>query len=194
MSVHVATAERSDGGSSAPDQTAAAMQVHVLDTAAAVFAKHPAASLSQVAAAAGIGRTTLHKQFPTRHDLLVAVASRALDISDSVITAAPADPDPLRRIVTDLLPYGAYMTLLMLQPEVFAEEAITTRTDAIAVPIAAIVAGAGTVRPGVPDWWLVRSLHSLLSTAWDLVQAGWLAPRDAPELVLSTFTGGVLTP
>jgi AcrR family transcriptional regulator len=164
----------------------------VLDTAAAVFAKDPAASLGQVAGAAGIGRTTLHKQFPTRHDLLVAVAARALDISETVIAAAPDDPDPLRRIVVDLLPFGAYMTLLMVQSEVFAEDAITSRTDAMAAPIAAIVAGAGTVRPGVPDWWLVRSLHSLLFTAWDLVQAGWLAPRDAPDLVLSTFTGGVL--
>lgn len=166
----------------------------VLDMAAAVLAKDPAASLGQVAGAAGIGRTTLHKQFPTRHDLLVAVAARALDISESVVATAAEDPDPLRRIIVDLLPYGAYMTLLMAQPEVFAEDAITARTDAIATPIAAIVAGAGSIRPGIPDWWLVRSLHSLLSTAWDLVQAGWLAPRDAPELVLSTFTGGVLTP
>lgn len=165
----------------------------VLDTAAAVFAKDPAASLSQVAGAAGIGRTTLHKHFPTRHDLLVAVAARACDISESVIAAAPRDPDPLRRVVVDLLPFGAYMTLLLVQSEVFAEDAIASRTDAMAAPIAAIVAGTGAVRTGVPDWWLVRSLHSLLSTAWDLVQAGWLAPRDAPDLVLSTFTGGVLT-
>jgi len=171
-----------------------ATSLRVLDTAAAVLAKDPAASLREVAVAAGIGRTTLHKQFPTRHDLLVGVAARALDISEEVIAAAPDDADPLRRLVVDLLPYGAYLTLLMMQPEVFAEDAITARTDALATPIAAIVAGAGSIRPGVPDWWLVRSLHSLLSTAWDLVQAGWLAPRDAPDLVLSTFTRGVLTP
>jgi len=41
------------------------------------------------AAAAGIGRTTLHKQFPTRLDLLVAVASRGLDIIESVTAARP---------------------------------------------------------------------------------------------------------
>lgn len=167
--------------------------VLVLDTAAAVFAKDPAASLSQVASAVGIGRTTLHKQYPTRHDLLVAVASRALDISESVISAARADPDPLHRIVVELLPFGAYLTLLTAQPEVFDDDTITSRTDALTAPIAAIVASAGTIRPGVPDWWLVRSLHALLFTAWELVQTGWLAPRDAPELVLSTFTGGVQT-
>jgi AcrR family transcriptional regulator len=165
----------------------------VLDTAAALLAKDPAASLGQIAVSAGIGRTTLHKQFPTRHDLLVAIASRALDIAESVISAASADPDPLRRIVVDLLPFGAYLTLLTAQPEVFADESVNARTDALTGPIAAIVAGAGTVRPGVPDWWLVRSLHALLFTGWDLVQEGWLAPRDAPDLVLSTFTGGVLT-
>ncbi|WP_344145835.1 TetR/AcrR family transcriptional regulator [Kribbella yunnanensis] len=188
MSVRVVPAQ------SPPSTAGAATPVQVLDIAAAVLARDPAASLGQIAAAARIGRTTLHKQFPTRHDLLVGVASRALDISESVIAAAPADPDPLRRMVVDLLPFGAYLTLLTAQPEVFADEAVTARTDALTAPIAAIVAGAGIVRPGVPDWWLVRSLHALLFTAWDLLQAGWLAPRDAPELVLSTFTGGVLTP
>ncbi|MFI5733550.1 TetR/AcrR family transcriptional regulator [Kribbella sp. NPDC051587] len=165
----------------------------VLDVAAAVLAKDPAASLGQIALAAGIGRTTLHKQFATRHDLLVAVAARALDIGEAVIAAAPADADPLRRMVVDLLPFGAYLTLLTAQPEVFADDDVTSRTDALTAPIAAIVAGAGSVRTGVPDWWLVRSLHALMFTAWELVQGGWLAPRDAPDLVLSTFTGGVLT-
>jgi AcrR family transcriptional regulator len=165
----------------------------VLDTAAAVLAKDPAASLGQIALAVGIGRTTLHKQFATRHDLLVGVASRALDISESVIATAPQDPDPLRRMVVDLLPFGAYLTLLTAQPEVFADDTITSRTDALTAPIAAIVGAAGSIRTGVPDWWLVRSLHALMFTAWELVQGGWLAPRDAPELVLSTFTGGVLT-
>ncbi|MFK4084645.1 TetR/AcrR family transcriptional regulator [Kribbella sp. NPDC020789] len=173
------------------------MSVHllsapVLDTAAAVLAKDPSASLGQIALAAGIGRTTLHKQYATRHDLLVGVASRALDISESVIAAAPADPDPLRRMVADLLPFGAYLTLLTAQPEVFADDTITSRTDALTAPIAAIAGTAGSVRTGVPDWWLVRSLHALVFTAWDMVQSGWLAPRDAPELVLSTFTAGVL--
>ncbi|HEY8789102.1 MAG TPA: TetR/AcrR family transcriptional regulator [Actinopolymorphaceae bacterium] len=193
MDVHTASVLSASARPAQADGTAVATLVPVLDTAAAVLAKDPAASLGQVAAAAGIGRTTLHKQFPTRLDLLVAVASRGLDIIESVTAAAHDDPEPLRRLVVDLLPFGAHMTLLMQQPEVFADDAVTTRTDAIAAPIAAIVASAGTVRPGVPDWWLVRSLHSLLFTAWDLVRMGWLAPRDAPDLVLSTFTGGVLT-
>jgi len=41
---------------------------------------------------------------------------------------------------------------------------IIARTDATIAPIAAMVARAGTIRPGVPDWWLVRSLHALLFT------------------------------
>jgi AcrR family transcriptional regulator len=192
MSVHSASALVPRRAAGQLDPGARAILDPILDTAAAVLAKNPAASLGQIAAAAGIGRTTLHKQYPTRFDLLVAVASRGLDITESVIVAAPSDPDPLARLVVDLLPFGAHLTLLMQQPEVFGDDAITARTDAIAAPIAAIVAGAGTIRPGVPDWWLVRSLHSLLFTAWDLVQLGWLAPRDAPNLVVSTFTGGVL--
>ncbi len=164
----------------------------LLDIAAGVLVTDPAASLGQVAGAVGIGRTTLHKQYATRHDLLVAIAGRALDVSDSAIAAAAGDPAPLSRLITDLLPYGAHMTFLMQQPEVFADDSIVGRTDAMAPAIAAIVAADGPIRDGLPDWWLVRSLHSLLFAAWDLVQLGWLAPRDAPRYVLSTFTEGVL--
>lgn len=194
MSVHARSVLSASARPVQVDGTAFATLPTILDTAAAVLAKDPAVSLGQIAAAAGIGRTTLHKQFPTRYDLLVAVASRGLDIIESVTAAASVDPDPLRRLVGDLLPFGAHMTLLMQQPAVFTDDAITARTDATAAPIAVIVANAGSIRPSVPDWWLVRSLYSLLFTAWDLVQMGWLAPRDAPDLVLSTLTRGVLTP
>ncbi len=45
----------------------------LLDVAAGVLVADPAASLAEVAKAAGIGRTTLHKQYATRDDLLCAV-------------------------------------------------------------------------------------------------------------------------
>jgi len=92
MDVHTASVLSASARPAQADGTAVATLVPVLDTAAAVLAKDPAASLGQVAAAAGIGRTTLHKQFPTRLDLLVAVASRGLDIIESVTAAAHDDP------------------------------------------------------------------------------------------------------
>jgi AcrR family transcriptional regulator len=68
----------------------------LLDVATRVLVADPAASLGDVAAAAGVSRTTLHSRFPTRHALLVALAEEALTLveqalEDSGIEAADAE-------------------------------------------------------------------------------------------------------
>jgi len=46
----------------------------ILDTAADVLLRRPDATMSSIAAAAGISRTTLHNRYPTREELLGALA------------------------------------------------------------------------------------------------------------------------
>ena len=46
----------------------------ILAAAVTVFARDPSAALGEVAAAAGVGRTTLHRYFAERSDLLAALA------------------------------------------------------------------------------------------------------------------------
>src|SRR5580692_5709407 len=69
------------------------MRPSLLDVAAEVLVADPAASLAEVAEAAGIGRTTLHKHYATRDDLLLAVGYRAIDLWEHAITTV-TDPDP----------------------------------------------------------------------------------------------------
>ncbi|HUW15956.1 MAG TPA: TetR family transcriptional regulator, partial [Actinomycetes bacterium] len=49
----------------------------VLDAAARLFGKNSTASLSDVAAAAGVGRTTVHRCFATREELVRALVEDA---------------------------------------------------------------------------------------------------------------------
>ena len=48
----------------------------ILDAAIGVLATDPAASLGQIADAADVGRTTLHRYFPERADLLTALTRK----------------------------------------------------------------------------------------------------------------------
>lgn len=176
----------------------------LLETATEVLVADPSASLADVARAAGIGRTTLHKLYPTRHALLVALARDALDVLERTYADAglggpdPAtDADPaaaLRRLVVALVPLGPRVEYLMRERSLDVEPDLTARVEALDEPVRALVRraqAAGRLRAGVPDEWVVASLNALVYAAWELVALGRLAPVAAPDLVLGTLLDGV---
>src|SRR5258705_2059677 len=79
----------------------------LLDVAAEVLVTNPSASLAEVAEAAGIGRTTLHKQYATRDDLMKAVGHRAIDLWERAVDEVSAADDAdggLRAVVAAMVP------------------------------------------------------------------------------------------
>lgn len=167
----------------------------LLDVAAAVLVADPAASLAEVAEASGIGRTTLHKHYPTREDLLRAVGARALDLwEDAVggITAAE-DPDDLRAVTAAMIPIGPQLAFLWRTPAFDHITDIDDRRCAVEAATAAILKRAqarGMIAADIPDWWLLRTFFSLVYVAAESVQSGHLAPLDAPGFTLNTFLHG----
>lgn len=171
----------------------------VLEVAAEVLAVNPSASLAEVATAAGIGRTTLHKQYATRQDLLVAVAHDALNHCEQAINAATetAADDPragLEQLVRELVPLGAGLAFLFRQPALEQEPVIKDRLCGIDPVIAGVgeqARKAGLLREDRPDWWFVSTLYAQIYVAWEGVATGRLAALDAPGLVLSTLLEGL---
>jgi AcrR family transcriptional regulator len=167
----------------------------LLDLATEVLVAQPGASLAAVAAAAGIGRTTLHKQYATRDALLRAVAHRALDRWELAVAGIEDGPDGgLRDLITALIPAGPALSFLWRTPEFDADEEITGRWIALEEATGAIVQrarDAGVVRSGVPSWWLVGTLYSVVYSAAEAVGHGRLAPVDAPGLALETLLHGI---
>ncbi|HCT80827.1 MAG TPA: TetR/AcrR family transcriptional regulator [Micromonosporaceae bacterium] len=67
----------------------------ILDAACHAFASRgPDVPLEEIAAEAGVGVATLYRRFPTREDLLDAVASRQIELYERALRKALADPDP----------------------------------------------------------------------------------------------------
>lgn len=67
------------------------------DAAAAVYARDRSASMQQIAASAGISRTTLVRHFPTREDLVVALIDRVLNDATAVLDQAKLEDGDLVR-------------------------------------------------------------------------------------------------
>ena len=110
----------------------------ILDAAIVTLSQEPGASLGRVAAAAGVGRTTLHRHFPDRATLMRALARDADAQTASAIARSDPDDGPaveaLGRLVYELLLLGDRFTFLLHEPdlagdpEVRGAEARTTRT------------------------------------------------------------------
>ena len=167
----------------------------LLDAAAAMLVADPSASLAEVAAAAGIGRTTLHKHYATRDDLMRAVAHRAIDLwSAAIDDVADGADGGLRSLVEAMIPIGPQLAFLWRSPIFDHVPEIVERWVAVKDRGKDIVVRAqanGVLAEDVPQWWLLQSLYSIVYVASESIRSGHLAPRDAPGLVLSTYLRGL---
>jgi AcrR family transcriptional regulator len=172
----------------------------LLDVAAEVLVADPAASLAQVAEAAGIGRTTLHKHYATRDDLIHAVGDRALALWEQAVAkiAGEGNPDGGLRAATEaMIPIGPQLAFLWRTPAFDHDQDLGLRWRAVEDATLAILVRArdrGEIAATVPDWWLLNTFYSMIYDAAESVRGGLLASRDAPGLALRTFLHGLGNP
>jgi AcrR family transcriptional regulator len=169
----------------------------VLDAAVEVLVADPSASLAEVAEAAGIGRTTLHKYYATREDLLRAVGHRAIDRWEQVIGAVsdpPADDGGLRALAEAMISVGPYLAFLWRNPSFDHSADIGHRAKSAEAQALAVLERAqkqGVMRADVPGYWLLHTFYALVYVASESIYDGDLAPRTAPDLVVATFLRGL---
>jgi TetR/AcrR family transcriptional regulator, mexCD-oprJ operon repressor len=88
----------------------------ILESAAHLLADRDA-SMSEIAAAAGVGRATLYRHYPTREALLTALAEQALEEVATRIADAGLDrvsvPEALERLARAVVAVGDRYTILV---------------------------------------------------------------------------------
>lgn len=174
----------------------------VLDTAAGLLCKHSGASLSDVSDAAGVGRTTLHRYFPTRHDLLYALAEDALERVQAAVTDARPEADEpvdvvLTRVATAVLPLATEMRFLDIGADVWDLPEMVERWYDVSRPIEDLVGRAkahGEIRLDIPTAWIVDLFTGAIWSASSGIDDGRIARRDAIELVVDTVLHGIVAP
>lgn len=164
----------------------------------------PRASMAVLAAAAGVGRATLHRHFASRDALLHELGTRSLDRWEQSLDAADAEGaaasgtaatieacvrDLFARYLADSDEFGFALTdsYLTSAPDLRA------RSDRLAERERDLLAAgqaAGVLRDDVPPRWLGHAVYGLLVAAREAVREGDVARRELDELVLSTFLKG----
>ncbi len=171
----------------------------ILDGALAVWSRDRTATLADVAEAAGVHRSTVHRSFADRAGLVdalvrrcvdeIAEATRAADLERGSATAA------VRRTTTALFHVGDRIRFLYDDPETARHPAMSALDDA-ASPLGRAVRRAqaeGGVDPVVSVAWVERAIWSLVYAASEAVQDDELTTHEALEFLHRALGPGLLT-
>ncbi|MFC6017434.1 TetR/AcrR family transcriptional regulator [Plantactinospora solaniradicis] len=165
----------------------------ILDAAITVLSQHSAASLADVADAAGVGRTTLHRYFPERADLMTALSADVLARIDAAAERSQLDrgpaPDALERLCQELFELGDILMCVFSQPELVNTQAWEECSEADKALIRLVERGhaEGTLDPGLDPIWVQQVLWSLLYAAWQHTREHSVSKHRALGLCLRSL-------
>lgn len=175
-------------------------EAQLYDAIARVLARQPGSSMQEIATAAGISRTTLHRAFGDRETLIERLSSSVLADCERLFDAAGIDDAPvleaLDRLLDSTLAFAKAYALLFTEPYVYRLPRLLEEIRAQDERFERFFArgqAAGAFRPDLPARWLVYSVGAQLEAVWWAIEDGHLGPREAPRLLRSTILGGIAT-
>ncbi|MGW0159941.1 TetR/AcrR family transcriptional regulator [Mycobacterium sp. NPDC003323] len=169
----------------------------IVEAAIGVITDNPTAPLSDIAEAAGVGRSTLHRYFPERIDLLRAVALQVHAASNAAIEAADPTSGPtvsaLRRVVESQLDLGPIMQYVYTEPLIQSDREFAAFLDTGDEVIAEILSRATPDRPEYPPGWARRVFWALLLTGYSAVRDDGLPRHLVVDAIMNSLTEGTIS-
>jgi AcrR family transcriptional regulator len=167
----------------------------ILDAALACFGRNAEASLTDVARAAGVGRVTLYRHFPSREALVDAVLDHAISRADTALEAVAVDDGPAPEALARLIGSSwrivdHHRSLLAAAQRDLPPARIRHLHDQAMARVERLVARGqreGDFRTDLPRPWLVATFYSVLHGAAEEVDAGRLDPSQASEILTATL-------
>jgi AcrR family transcriptional regulator len=166
----------------------------IVASALEVLANDAGASLSDIATAAQVSRTTVHRYFAERSDLTAAIADEAIKQVAGAIERARLDhgpaPEALARLCREFFELGSVLTILFTEIVVIPDEDWAKCTTTPDSGIAATVARGrqeGTIAADVTDAWIEQLLWALLYTAWNYAREQDIPRQEALDLCLGSL-------
>lgn len=162
-----------------------------------LLADQPEATMQDLADAAGLGRATVYRHFPTREALLEAIGRAAIDEIGSVLAGERLDEgDPiaaLGRVVEVIFVVGDRYRVIAEGPPAGKTAEMHARAAAAFGPVEALIRraqGEGALAADVPAEWIVATTGALIATGFRQVAAGAVGREDVPGLVVRTLLRG----
>jgi AcrR family transcriptional regulator len=169
--------------------------VALLDAAETLLARGDGASISAVAAAAGVSRVTLYAHFPTREALVEGVVTRVVERARDALADARLEEGPaleaLDRVIAigwDHLDRGG--GIARVGADVLTPAAMDRAHRALHEPLGALVRrgqASGEIREDLSVAWLLTTFFAVMHAAGEQLRAGTLARADAVGVLQPTL-------
>jgi TetR/AcrR family transcriptional repressor of lfrA len=168
----------------------------IVDAAIDVLGRSPAASLGEVAAAAGVGRTTLHRYFAERSDLLAAIGAEStarLDrAAERARMAEGTGAAAVHRLCAEYFDLGGILSLLFSEPGLLSEEWTDVGTcDPEFVAMVERGRRDGSIDPELPAAWVQSIVWSQLYAGWAFLAATDASRHEVLGLILRTVGAAI---
>ncbi|GIF72206.1 TetR/AcrR family transcriptional regulator [Asanoa siamensis] len=169
----------------------------ILSAAIDVLGQNPGAALGEIATAADVGRTTLHRYFPERSDLMRAVAAEGSARLDHATASARLDEGTgcaaLLRLCREYFDLGSLLSLIFTDPDCLSESTPIVDDGCDDRFSAMIDRGHrdGTIDPGLPAPWLSSLMWSQLYAGWAYVTQHGASRHEVLNLLVRTVDGAV---
>ncbi|MEV0570043.1 TetR/AcrR family transcriptional regulator [Dactylosporangium sp. NPDC050588] len=173
----------------------------ILDAAQACLVADPAASMQDVARAAGVGRVTLYAHFGSRAELLDAVFTQVMADAERALAEVDLDGDE-RRALARLIASSwriverSRLLLRAAQLELPADQIREHHRRPLDRVEKLIERGrqAGTFRTDLPVSWMTAVVYNVIHGAADEVTAGRLTLDQAPDVITATLLSAFAPP
>ncbi|MEM9215185.1 MAG: TetR/AcrR family transcriptional regulator [Cyanobacteria bacterium P01_F01_bin.150] len=170
----------------------------LLQSAVAILAYNPGASLQDIAAQAGVGRATLYRHFSSREALVRELAMEAIAAIDQVTTQVRAQELPAKEALLAFLegvvPLGDRFHFLGSESSVYTEPEVSMaykRQMQELDDFVTTLKKEGVVAPDIPNAWVSTAIDMLIWAGWSAVESGDIARNDAAKLAYRTLTQGL---
>jgi TetR/AcrR family transcriptional regulator, repressor for lfrA len=172
----------------------------IIDAAVETLGRNPGATLGEIATAADVGRTTLHRYFAERADLLAAVrtegVARLNRATDQARMAEGTAAAAIRRLCQEYFDLGDLLSLVFGEPNLVADPEWSEPGACAPAFVAMVERGYrdGTVDPELPATWVQSLIWSQLYAGWSYQADTGASRHEVLRLILRTVEGAIAVP
>ena len=156
-------------------------------------------SLPEIANAAGVGRTTVHRYFADRETLLYEATLDSIRVLTETVNDAATDQGPaieaMRRLVTALVSIGDRILFLFGDPAVLRNIPSSEQPpEYLLTNLIERGQQEGTVDPELNATWIRHALYGLLLKGCEDANSGELPRHTVAPIIIRTFERGICPP